>query len=68
MNSAYDFQVKTIPCTWALAYPNKILFTDQKMIFRSKLDLAKLELVPMGNISNVDGLGSILACKVFGMV
>lgn len=34
-------------------------------ISRLKIDLAKLELVPMGNVGNVERLASILECGVF---
>jgi hypothetical protein len=33
--------------------------------FRLKINLAKLELVPVGNVENVDGLVGILSCEVF---
>ena len=42
----------------------RCLFICFEVVSGLKINLAKLELVPMGNVDNVDGLASILGCGV----
>jgi hypothetical protein len=42
----------------------RCLFICFEVVLGLKINLAKLELVPMGNVDNVDGLASILGCGV----
>ena len=54
----------TTPITYVIC----ALFLCFKAASGLKINLAKSESVPMGNANNVDGLASILSCRVFGEV
>jgi hypothetical protein len=43
------------------------LFLCFEVVSGLNISLAKLELVPMGNVENVDGFTSILGCSVFSL-
>jgi hypothetical protein len=40
------------------------LFLCFEIVSGLKINLAKMEFVPMGNVNNVDGLASIMVCGV----
>jgi len=44
------------------------LFLCFETVSDLRINLAKLELVYVGNVNNVEGLGSILGCKVYSLL
>ena len=47
-----------------LRHLRRLLFFCFEVVSGLEINLAKSELVPMGNVHNVDGLAGILACRV----